>query len=264
MEEKDGNENIFGKNCSVDNDIQNGIWKFKFQNYNLKTKINDDDGRNILDIQFENEDKKPKIIYPSIEVDKKIEKKSKNEINDLSDLLKEKEEENSYKNEPLDLSEEEDSKIELNQNEIKNNIKNNNFRKQKDNKAPKNNTPHINNNINFQQNKDEIILLKLKNEKTIKIKLKEISPNLPLDYNCINLSSSKNIKKNLKKDEFNIIGEIKLNIGNDNDLEDIHISRAIGKLEGNHGNMKKGSYQYEDYIQTTVGLSSTNYASKNN
>ena len=119
MEEKDGNENIFGKNCSVDNDIQNGIWKFKFQNYNLKTKINDDDGRNILDIQFENEDKKPKIIYPSIEVDKKIEKKSKNEINDLSDLLKEKEEENSYKNEPLDLSEEEDSKIELNQNEIK-------------------------------------------------------------------------------------------------------------------------------------------------
>ena len=119
MEEKDENENIFGKNCSVDNDIQNGIWKFKFQNYNLKTKINDDDGRNILDIQFENEDKKPKIIYPSIEVDKKIEKKSKNEIKDLSDLLKEKEEENSYKNEPLDLSEEEDSKIELNQNEIK-------------------------------------------------------------------------------------------------------------------------------------------------
>ena len=68
----------------------------------------------------------------------------------------------------------------------------------------------------------------------------------------------------MKKDEFNIIGEIKLNIGNDNDLEDIHISRAIGKLECNHGNMKKGSYQYEDYIQTTVGLSSTNYASKNN
>ena len=113
------------------------IWKFKFQNYNLKTKINDDDGRNILDIQFENEDKKPKIIYPSIEVDKKIEKKSKNEINDLSDLLKEKEEENSYKNEPLDLSEEEDSKIELNQNEIKNNIKNNNFRKQKITKLQK-------------------------------------------------------------------------------------------------------------------------------
>ena len=52
MEEKDGNENIFGKNCSVDNDIQNDIWKFKFQNYNLKTKINDDDGRNILDIQL--------------------------------------------------------------------------------------------------------------------------------------------------------------------------------------------------------------------
>ena len=68
----------------------------------------------------------------------------------------------------------------------------------------------------------------------------------------------------MKKDEFNIIGEIKLNIGNDNDLEDNHISRAIGNLEGNHRNMKKGSYQYEDYIQTTVGLSSTNYASKNN
>ena len=68
----------------------------------------------------------------------------------------------------------------------------------------------------------------------------------------------------MKKDEFNMIEEIKLNIGNDIDLDYNHISRAIGKLEGNHGNMKKGSYQYEYYIQTTVGLSSTNYASKNN
>ena len=86
-----------------------------------------------MDIQFENEDKKPKIILPSIEEDKKIEKKIKNEIEDISDLLKEKEEENSYKKEPLYLSEEEDSKIELNQNEINNN----NLRKQKNNKSPK-------------------------------------------------------------------------------------------------------------------------------
>ena len=260
MEEKNGNENILGKNSLADEDIKKGIWTFKYQNNGLKTKINDDDSKEILDIQFENEDKKPKIILPSIEEDKKIEKKIKNEIEDISDLLKEKEEENSYKKEPLYLSEEEDSKIELNQNEINNN----NLRKQKNNKSPKKNISHTKDNINFEKNKDEINLLKFKNEKTIKIKLKEISPNPPLDYNCIDLSSSKNIKKNLKKDEFNIIGEIKLNIGNDNDLEDIHISRAIGKIECNHGNMKKGSYQYEDYIQTTVGLSSTNYASKNN
>ena len=99
-----------------------------------------------MDIQFENEDKKPKIILPSIEENKKIEKKIKNEIEDISDLLKEKEEENSYKKEPLYLSEEEDSKIELNQNEINNN----NLRKQKNNKSPKKNISHTKDNINFE------------------------------------------------------------------------------------------------------------------
>ena len=39
MEEKNGNENILGKNSLADEDIKKGIWTFKYQNNGLKTKI---------------------------------------------------------------------------------------------------------------------------------------------------------------------------------------------------------------------------------
>ena len=252
MEKKDENKNESGKKFLPDDDVKIGIWEIN-QNNSSDTRINDDEKKKMtIDIDYENEE--PKINFQEFEEkeEKKINKYSKN----FSEILKEKELENSLKNESIEKFEEiKISKIENNNKDKKSGI-------QEDKKISIHKIK-TNNNV-FKHDNIEMENPISNNIPCIEIKLNDTTPNLQVDEKSFNLSEPGSNNKNLKLREFDNTKEIKLKNNIDLEKDDNQISSFVGSVETNHGLMGNESDLPENDFQSLFDLFDTNCSSHNN
>ena len=252
MEKKEENKNESGKKFLPDDDVKIGIWEIN-QNNSSDTRINDDEKKKMTtDIDYENEESK--INFQ--EFDEKEEKKINQYSKDISEILKEKELENSLKNESIEKFEEiKISKIENNNKDKKSGIQED--KKISIHKIKTNNNVFKHDNIEMENPISNII-------PCIEIKLNDTTPNLQVDEKSFNLSEPGSNNRNLKLREFDNTKEIKLKNNIDLEKDDNKISSFVGSVETNHGLMWNGSDLPENDLESLYDLPDTNYASHNN
>ena len=252
MEKKEENKNESGKKFLPDDDVKIGIWEIN-QNNSSDTRINDDEKKKMTtDIDYENEESKINFQEFDEKEEKKINKYSKN----FSEILKEKELENSLKNESIEKFEEiKISKIENNNKDKKSGIQED--KKISIHKIKTNNNVFKHDNIEMENPISNII-------PCIEIKLNDTTPNLQVDEKLFNLSEPGSNNKNLKLREFDNTKEIKLKNNIDLEKDDNKISSFVGSVETNHGLMGNGSDLPENDLESLYDLPDTNYSSHNN